>query len=194
MHTPGQANVGLVPQSKVAVSLTANKTGTGKEPLDASRATNNATPVSKVPNLASLPLIREQLEHSDLPSDATNIILDGKILGNTYVSRWLTYCQQKHLHVSQAIVYHSLEFLTSLFRQGLGYSAINTARSALSAIITLGEKTTFGEHPLVTRFMKGIFCTLTLSSLVYGHLGRRHCTPFSTGFPPSQRTNITTTH
>lgn len=59
--------------------------------------------------------------------------------------------------MSQATIYDGLEFLMSLFRQGLGYSAINTARSALSAIITLGDKTTFQEHLLVTRFMKGIF-------------------------------------
>lgn len=59
--------------------------------------------------------------------------------------------------MSQATIYDGLEFLMSLFRQGLGYSAINTARSALSAIITLGDKTTFREHLLVTRFMKGIF-------------------------------------
>jgi len=59
--------------------------------------------------------------------------------------------------MNQVTVNDGLEFLTSLYRQGLGYSAINTARSVLSAIITLGDKTTFGEHPLVTCFMKGIF-------------------------------------
>ena len=59
--------------------------------------------------------------------------------------------------MNQATVNDGLEILTYLYRQGLGYSAINTARSALSAVITLGDKTTFGEHPLVTRFLKGIF-------------------------------------
>ena len=79
---------------------------------------------------------------------------------NTYLSRssrWLLYCREKHLNMNQATVNDGLEFLTYLYRQGLGYSAINTARSALSAVITLGDKTTFGEHPLVTRFLKGIF-------------------------------------
>lgn len=76
---------------------------------------------------------------------------------NTYLSRWLTCCQQRHLHMSQATIYDGLEFLMSLFRQGLGYSAINTVRSALSAIITLSDKTTFREHLLVTQFVKGIF-------------------------------------
>lgn len=44
-----------------------------------------------------------------------------------------------------------------LYKQGVGYSAINTARSALSLVITPADKTTFGEHPLVTRFLKGTF-------------------------------------
>lgn len=42
-----------VPKSNATVCLNTNKTGTAKEPADASKATNNA----------SLPLIREQLKH-----------------------------------------------------------------------------------------------------------------------------------
>ena len=44
----------------------------------------------------------------------------------------------------------------SLFNDSLGYSAINTARSALSSIITEGN-TPIGEHPLICRLMKGVF-------------------------------------
>lgn len=51
----------------------------------------------------------------------------------------------------------ALAFLTLLYNWGLGYSAISVARSALSSVITLGHSTTFGEHQLVTRFLKGIF-------------------------------------
>ena len=49
-----------------------------------------------------------------------------------------------------------IEFLTELFKNGLGYSAISTARSALSTIIEL-EGRPVGEHRLVNRFMKGVF-------------------------------------
>ena len=38
----------------------------------------------------------------------------------------------------------------------MGYSAVNTARCALSTAIMVSG-TTFGSHPLVTRFMKGIY-------------------------------------
>lgn len=50
-----------------------------------------------------------------------------------------------------------LSFLTDLFEAGLGYSAINTARSALSSVILMSDKSTIGTHPLVVRFLKGVF-------------------------------------
>lgn len=49
-----------------------------------------------------------------------------------------------------------LDFLTELYKKGLQYSAINTARSTLSTFISV-ENRPVGEHPLVCRFLKGIF-------------------------------------
>ena len=50
-----------------------------------------------------------------------------------------------------------LDLFTLLYQQGLTYRAINTARSALSSYITLENGTCVGQHPLVSRLMKGIF-------------------------------------
>ena len=52
-----------------------------------------------------------------------------------------------------------VNFLAILYDEGMGYSALNTARSALSTVFTLQNNQTFGIHPLVTRFMKGVFET-----------------------------------
>ena len=49
-----------------------------------------------------------------------------------------------------------MEFLITLHSRGLSYS-INTARSALSSILTLNNCDNFGTYPLVTRFMKGTY-------------------------------------
>ena len=51
-----------------------------------------------------------------------------------------------------------LNFLGELFSQGLSYSSINTARSALSALFACGEGAQFGNNNMVTRFMKGVYC------------------------------------
>ena len=52
-----------------------------------------------------------------------------------------------------------LEFLQELYARGLGYSCLNTARSALSSFIVLDGNVTVGNHPLVQRFLKGVFQT-----------------------------------
>ena len=46
-----------------------------------------------------------------------------------------------------------------VYAQCLGYSTLNTARSALSSILRISDRHNFGSHPLVVRFMKGVFET-----------------------------------
>ena len=50
-----------------------------------------------------------------------------------------------------------LYFLASLHDKRLSYTTINTARSAISAITVLVNNMTIGTHPLISRFMKGVY-------------------------------------
>ena len=50
-----------------------------------------------------------------------------------------------------------LIFSLLLFNQGLGYSSLNTARSALSAILVNDHGLTIGNFASVKRFLKGVF-------------------------------------
>lgn len=53
---------------------------------------------------------------------------------------------------------HVLEFLSDLFnKENLSYSSINSARSALASYLILNDKFTIGDHPLISRLLKGIF-------------------------------------
>ena len=49
-----------------------------------------------------------------------------------------------------------VNFLTHLFQNGLGYSAISTARSALGTFINI-ENIPLGQHPIISRLLKGIY-------------------------------------
>ena len=138
----------MVPQSTTDVFNATTQTGTGEKPAKTAGEATRVAPTAQVTNSVSTPLVRQQLYHIGLSSDTTDILLASlrKTTGkqyNTYLSRW----------------YYIVKNTTwTLHRRlGLGYSAINTARSALSSVIMLGHNTTFGEHPLVTRFLKGIF-------------------------------------
>ena len=46
------------------------------------------------------------------------------------------------------------------FDSGVGYSALGTTRSALSTFLMIDDKPA-GEHPLVCRFLRGVFCYQT---------------------------------
>ena len=49
------------------------------------------------------------------------------------------------------------DYLTELFNQGLSYSAVNTARSALSSYILPENGVVCGQNPYICRLLKGIF-------------------------------------
>lgn len=49
------------------------------------------------------------------------------------------------------------QFLALLYQRGLGYSAINTARSIVSSFMSVNQEKTVGQWPLMKLFLKGIF-------------------------------------
>ena len=76
-----------------------------------------------------------------------------------YLNKWGRYCRSRLLDPLSATVEEGVNFLAIFYDEVIGYSALNTARSALSTVFTLQNNQTFGTHPLVTRFMKGVFET-----------------------------------
>jgi integrase len=78
-------------------------------------------------------------------------------LYGTYIAKWKVFCDNHSWNHVYASVQQGLIFLQHLLDAGSGYSVINTARSALSALINLKTGIQFGSHPDVTLFMKGVF-------------------------------------
>lgn len=50
-----------------------------------------------------------------------------------------------------------LAFLSDLYSCGLHYSALNTARSAISSVFSVTKDMQIGNSPLIRRFMRGVF-------------------------------------
>ena len=77
---------------------------------------------------------------------------------DTYLKQWTEFCSSRNIDATRATVNVGIEFLTYLFtNKKLGYSAINSARSALSNFIQTNDTIPFGKLPVVTRFMRGVF-------------------------------------
>ena len=76
----------------------------------------------------------------------------------THIKKWLLYCSTKNCDPVLPPLATAFDFLTSLYQQGLSFSSINTARSALSSFCNFEKLDfAFGQLPLVKRFMKGVF-------------------------------------
>ena len=108
-------------------------------------------------------LVRREYENLGLSAEVIDIIMaswrpDSQKQYASYLKRWISFCNERKADVSNPAITDALEFLSSLYYQSnLGYSAINTARSALSIIFPVSDGCTFGTLPVVKRFMKGIF-------------------------------------
>ena len=73
-----------------------------------------------------------------------------------YITKWELYCSDRRVDPMKAPVENVINFLSDIFETGVGYSAVDTARSALSTFLWIDGKPA-GEHPLVCRFMRGVF-------------------------------------
>ena len=107
-------------------------------------------------------LIRMSLDRYDLSPSAREILMASWRSGTTkqyqtYLDRWKKFSQEHKVDLFNPGLKHPIEFLVSLYKAGLGYSAINTARSALSTILVCKDGFKFGEHPLGCRYMKDVF-------------------------------------
>ena len=142
-------------------TVPAQSTGTGTSPSQEIRSPN-------------MPLIRKKLNNKNLSSTAEDIIMASWRSGtgkqyHSYLERWEKFCSQNAILENKASVENGRELLASLYKDGLGYSAINTAQVALSSALTIPGNVTFGNHPLVARFLKGVF-ELRPSLPKYNHI------------------------
>ena len=69
----------------------------------------------------------------------------------------MCFCEREKVNSFNPDVNYVLKFLSELFQGGLGYSAINTAKSAISSLTAVVSNVEIGSNTLVQRFMKGLF-------------------------------------
>ena len=107
-------------------------------------------------------VIRQSLQSKGIPPHTLNIIMSSwreSTQGQygTYLQKWQNFCSRRSVDPISPTINQVLEFFTELYDNNCGYSALNSARSALSALISLPRDLSIGNHPLITRFLKGVF-------------------------------------
>lgn len=74
-----------------------------------------------------------------------------------HIKRWMQFCDKWHISPYTPTVSSIINFLAETFNRNVGYETVNTARSALSSLGIVVDGCRAGNHPLVLRFMKGVF-------------------------------------
>ena len=106
--------------------------------------------------------IRQGLLAKGLSGQATNIVLAAQRTStqNQYKScwsKWVGWCDKRQINPIQPSIAKVVDFLSERFQAGLQYSTLNSYRSAISSAIPQVEGCPVGQHPLVCKFMKGVF-------------------------------------
>ena len=96
----------------------------------------------------SMSFIRRHYEKRGFSEHVNKVLLDSWRPSNR--KQWAVFCREWQI----TTLMHMLEFLHTQLH--LSYSALNTARSALSCVISI-DNVPVGQHPLVSRFVKGTF-------------------------------------
>jgi len=71
--------------------------------------------------------------------------------------QWVNWCTEREADPLSAPVREVLEFLCESFEAGKQYRTINTLRSAISMTHEEVDGVRIGQHPTVSRFLKGVF-------------------------------------
>ena len=72
---------------------------------------------------------------------------------SSILRQWLSVCSEQGCNSDEPTVTSVLSFVTSLYERGIGYSQINKARSALSALC---PDVQIGKLPLISWFVHGV--------------------------------------
>ena len=125
------------------------------------RATTSSSVLQQT-EVNRLETIRQQNSAAGVSEETSALLLAGWSTGtnSAYQSgwkRWSCWCQRREIDPVLCGVQPFLDFITSLFEEGLEYRTINLIRSAVSSTHRRIEGIPIGQHPLVKQLFKGVY-------------------------------------
>ena len=156
------ANSTVVAQVNADVNTTTSTASKGQRHSVPTQQPTGTSSTSQETVPDSVSLVQRYLNGKGLSTTATTVMEHSWRSGTrkqyaTYLEKWRRYCSTRSIDPICPPVEEGINFLAELYDSGIGYSAINTARSAISSIVTLANNMSFGTHPMVCRFLKGVF-------------------------------------
>ena len=126
--------------------------------------TTNSTLSPTEPSTSRVEYLRQRLDSQGLSGEAAELILSSwrTKTNKSYDSlfgHWSRWCNQRKADPFSGPVSNVVNFLASLYQEGYQYNSIGAYRSAISSVHDKVDGLPVGQHPLVSRLIKGIFNT-----------------------------------
>ena len=145
------------PSGRVPI-IASNTKQTPNRPFQQSASSNSEQPTA----VGRLESVRKTHIAEGISKQASELILSSwsKGTNTAYQSgwtKWASWCAERKVDPISSDVQHFIDFLAELYEQGLQHRSINTIRSAVSMTHKSVEGLPVGQHPLVTRLLKGVY-------------------------------------
>ena len=76
---------------------------------------------------------------------------------NSLFHKWECWCNQRNRNPIYGPIADVINFLAELFEAGYSYRSLNAYRSAISSIHEKVDDHLVGQHPMITRILKGVY-------------------------------------
>jgi hypothetical protein len=144
-----------------AVLRTTNFSSRLGKNLLANRDTHTSSSQQPILEGSRMEGIRKSLLSKEISSAASNLIQDSWRTAtnsryNSHWRMWSAWCANHHIHSTDPTIFNVVNFLADQFMNGKKYGVIAGYRSAISTTLTMFGKPNWGDHPLISRLMKGI--------------------------------------
>ena len=111
---------------------------------------------------SGLPGVRSTLQARGFSPAAENFYLRSwrtstQTQYRSYLHKWEKFCCERHKNPLSASLACGINFIADMEAKNHSYSAVNMARSALSAFLPSFGQYSFGAHPDLVRLMKAIY-------------------------------------
>ena len=162
-HCSSMEKPAMVSSTPIHAYRASSAIASGSENPEAPRDRQDSPPLlpEEIP-VSCMENFWKSLQNEGFPEKVSKILLSywRSSTAKQYESAWKgwsSWCSKEKVNPFATTIKHILSYLADLFHQGRQYRMIGVHRSAISSFHIPLEGVVVGQHPLVTKFMKGIF-------------------------------------
>lgn len=155
-------NSGLVSQTNATTDRCASNSAEQQRLVAPSSRSETGASVKQKTTNDCMSSVRDSFRKRGFSEQTTKVLMSSWKPGTrkqyqVYIRKWFQYCNEKQINKVQITLEDVLEYFSTLYQNGLQYSGLNTARGALSSLGITLDGISVGKHPMVIRYMRGIY-------------------------------------